>query len=184
MKDNLHNLTPDYMKERWRAEGKTRSLLCIMSREKSGTKSRCGDKVFVGILDMELDTASRLFAEDWRTVVRRQNSGMPGTVDRLSRSGFWAHRPRPCSLDPSPHDPASTLCACALRPCRPLGRCLPDLSCRASSRCAARHSRTTCASGWVAASLWLLRGPSGCRGPWSGLCRSHTGEAPWAPKRS
>ena len=83
MKDNLHNLTPDYTKERWRAEGKTRSLLCLMSGEKSGTRSRSGDKVFVGILDTELDTASRLFAEDWRTAVRRQNSGMPGAADRL-----------------------------------------------------------------------------------------------------
>ena len=181
VKDNLHNLTPDY-KERWRAEGKTRSLLCIMSGEKSGTRSRSRDKVFVGILDTELDIASRLFAEDWRTAGRRQNSGVPGAS--TCRSGFWAHRPRPCSLDPSAHDPASILCACALRPCRPLGRCLPGLRCRASSRCAARPSRPTCASGWVAASLWLLRGPSGCRGPWSGLCCSHTGEAPWAPKRS
>ena len=60
--DNLHNLTPDYTKERWRVERKTRSLLCIMSGEKSGTRSRSGDKVFVGILNRELNTASRLFA--------------------------------------------------------------------------------------------------------------------------
>ena len=54
----------------------------------------------------------------------------------------------------------------------------------ASSRYAVHPSRTTWASGWVAAILWLLWGPSGCRGLWSRLCHHHTGEAPWAPKRS
>lgn len=62
--DKLDNLTPAYTKERWRAERKTRLLLCIMFRVKSGTRSRSRDKVFVGILNRELDTASQLFAED------------------------------------------------------------------------------------------------------------------------